>query len=340
MKATWSATRSACWRLWVTITTATLLAQPHDQLLDRRGGDRVERRARLVEQQHLGLGGERPRDAQPLLLAAGEPHRRALEILADLVVQARAAQRLVDGLLQGRCAPAPAAMRPVGALGQRVGDVVEDAHRERVGLLEDHRDLAAQLGDLELVDVLAVERDPPGARRAGGDLGEAVERAQQRGLARARRADQRQHLALAHRQASRRAPPSSRRRRATPIRCACARAPARRARARCALAWSPARPAAGRSRRRRRFRSVSARPRGGRGQPRSVGSAEAARRARGRAARRRAGRDRSPSRFPPGRTRREPAAEARHERVQREHDHEQHEGGGVCLVRGVAFAGR
>ena len=35
----------------------------------------------------------------------------------------------------------------------------------------------------------------------GGDLGEAVQRAQQRRLARARRADQREHLALAHRQA-------------------------------------------------------------------------------------------------------------------------------------------
>ena len=47
----------------------------------------------------------------------------------------------------------------------------------------------------------AVERDPPAAGGARGDLGEPVERAQQRRLARARRADQRQHLALAHRQA-------------------------------------------------------------------------------------------------------------------------------------------
>ena len=85
-------------------------------------------------------------------------------------------------------------------LAQRVGDVVEDRHRERVGLLEDHRHAAAQRGDLELVDVGAVEQDRAGARRAGGQLGQAVQRAQQRRLAAARRADQREHLAEADRQ--------------------------------------------------------------------------------------------------------------------------------------------
>ena len=37
-----------------------------------RGGDRVERRARLVHQDHLGLDGDGAGDAQALLLAAGE----------------------------------------------------------------------------------------------------------------------------------------------------------------------------------------------------------------------------------------------------------------------------
>src|SRR4029079_15343840 len=50
-----------------------LLTQLQDQLLDRLGRLRVERRARLVEQQHLGPGREGPGDAEPLLLAAGEP---------------------------------------------------------------------------------------------------------------------------------------------------------------------------------------------------------------------------------------------------------------------------
>src|SRR3989441_2422003 len=41
-----------------------------DQLLDQGGGDRVERRRRLVEQQQFRIRGKRSRDAQALLLPA------------------------------------------------------------------------------------------------------------------------------------------------------------------------------------------------------------------------------------------------------------------------------
>jgi hypothetical protein len=41
-----------------------------DQLLDLRGRDRVERRARLVEQDDLRLDGDGAGDAQALLLPA------------------------------------------------------------------------------------------------------------------------------------------------------------------------------------------------------------------------------------------------------------------------------
>ena len=43
------------------------------QVLDLRGGDRVQRRARLVHQQHLGLDGDGAGDAQALLLAPDRP---------------------------------------------------------------------------------------------------------------------------------------------------------------------------------------------------------------------------------------------------------------------------
>ena len=36
----------------------------------------IEARGRLVEKQHLGIAGERAREREPLLLAAGEPPRR------------------------------------------------------------------------------------------------------------------------------------------------------------------------------------------------------------------------------------------------------------------------
>ena len=74
-------------------------------------------------------------------------------------------------------APAPASARRA-LLGERVGDVVVDAHRERVGLLEDHRHAPAQVVDLELVDLLAVERDA--SRRAPAPAVTSVRRFSER----------------------------------------------------------------------------------------------------------------------------------------------------------------
>src|SRR3954449_163410 len=48
-----------------------------DELLDLQRGDRVQRAGGLVHEDHLGVHRQRPRDAQPLLLAArqGDPWR-------------------------------------------------------------------------------------------------------------------------------------------------------------------------------------------------------------------------------------------------------------------------
>ncbi len=52
------------------------LLQLADQLLDPQRRDRVERRAGLIHQQHLGVDRERAGDAKALLLSAGEPDAR------------------------------------------------------------------------------------------------------------------------------------------------------------------------------------------------------------------------------------------------------------------------
>src|SRR3972149_5436600 len=49
-------------------------AQVLDQLLDLRGGHRVQRGARFVHQEHFRLDGAGPGDAEALLLAAREGH--------------------------------------------------------------------------------------------------------------------------------------------------------------------------------------------------------------------------------------------------------------------------
>ena len=74
-------------------------AQLVDQLLDMGGGDRVERRAGLVHQDHLGADRDRARDAQALLLAAGEAVAGLVEPVGDLVPQAGAAQGRLDDLV-------------------------------------------------------------------------------------------------------------------------------------------------------------------------------------------------------------------------------------------------
>src|SRR5262245_49625060 len=62
-----------------------VLAQLHDQLLDLLRRLRIERGARLVQEEHLRLRHQRPGDAEALLLAAREPKRRVGEVVLDLL---------------------------------------------------------------------------------------------------------------------------------------------------------------------------------------------------------------------------------------------------------------
>ena len=86
----------ACCMLWVTMTIVYSLDEVLHQVLDRQRRDRVERRAGLVHQDHLGLDGDRPRDAEPLLLAAREREGVLIQLVLDLVPERGAAQDLLD----------------------------------------------------------------------------------------------------------------------------------------------------------------------------------------------------------------------------------------------------
>ena len=86
--------------LWVTMTMRVLRLQVLHQLLDLGRGDRVERRAGLVEQDHLRLDGDRAGDAEALLLAAGQAERAVVQPVLDLVPQRGAAQALLDDLVE------------------------------------------------------------------------------------------------------------------------------------------------------------------------------------------------------------------------------------------------
>ena len=185
MKAVLSETRAACCMLCVTMTMEKCSLELGDEILDARRGDGVERRAGLVHQDDFGLGRDRARDAQALLLAAGEAERVVLEAVGHLVPERGVAQGALAGLLQQ--APVAHAVHPQG-----IDDVLEDGHREGVGLLEHHAEALAELDDLDarVVNLAAVDEDGSLAADAVDEVVHPVERAQKGGLPAARGADE------------------------------------------------------------------------------------------------------------------------------------------------------
>src|ERR1700761_402947 len=168
-----------------------LVLQFFDQLFDTAGGDRVQCRGRLVEQEDLRPERDTARDAQALLLAAGKPQRVLLELVLDLVPQCCAAQRLLD-------ADVHVGARELFVVTDAVGDVLEDRHREWHRLLEYHADLAAQAVHriARVEDVLVVQHDLALGFELGIDRIDAVEDAQQGRLAATGGSDDRSDLLL------------------------------------------------------------------------------------------------------------------------------------------------
>ena len=177
--------------LCVTMIDGVLTRQLAHQVLDADRGDRVERAARLVHQDHLRPHGDAAGDAQALLLAAGEVDGRRAELVAHLVPEPgppAAPTRSISESSLPPCAQQPRAD----------ADVVPDRHRrERIRPLEHHADALAH-----------VARDPRRGRRCPApstqhpaldarvldDLVHAIDAAQQRRLAAAGRPDDRGDL--------------------------------------------------------------------------------------------------------------------------------------------------
>ena len=163
-----------------------LVLQLVHQVLDLRRRDRVERRSRLVEQDHVRLDRDRAGEAKPLLLAAGEAEGALLEPILDLVPERRLRQGSFDAaveiVLHSEHAQAP-------------GNVVVDRLRERVRLLEDHPDPPPHLDRVDpvRVDVLAVVEDLAIDLGRRDEVVHPVQRAQEGALATTRRPDDRRH---------------------------------------------------------------------------------------------------------------------------------------------------
>ena len=123
--------------------------------------------------------------AQALLLAAGHAQGALVQAVLHFVPDGRAAQALLDDLVQLGLV--------VDAVGAGpVGDVVIDGHGERVGFLEHHAHALAQHVDVHLVliNIDAVQQDIAGDAAAFHQVVHTVQALEEGGFAAAGRADE------------------------------------------------------------------------------------------------------------------------------------------------------
>ncbi len=172
-----------------------LLGELADDVQDLADEFRVEGRGGLVEQHDLGAHGQRPGDADALLLAAGELCRE----LVRLVLEPDQRQQLLRPL-------ARLLLRQLEHGGWRLGDVAHHRHvREQVELLKHHAEQRAPVAQVLLrgrhqlaVAVLVPQRLAVDGDDAAIDALERHQDAQHGRFARARRPDDRHLLAARH----------------------------------------------------------------------------------------------------------------------------------------------
>ena len=119
-----------------TIVLRTSPCSRRNSSCSRCARDRVDGGERLVHQQHRRVGGERARDADALLLTAGELRRVALRVRVG--VEPDELEQLARARLAACAVPAEQRRH-----GRDVG--LDRQVREQADLLDDVADAAAQL---------------------------------------------------------------------------------------------------------------------------------------------------------------------------------------------------
>ena len=137
-----------------------------------------------------GLVASATRDAQSLLLAAGQVGSRLVQPILNLVPHADRPEHALDKLIGVAAIPDHASK--IGA----VGDVGADRPRKRIGLLRDPAEPLTQDRRVYVrcVDVGAIQQDATLHPGIGNHVIGAVQAAQQRGLAATGRADEGRHF--------------------------------------------------------------------------------------------------------------------------------------------------
>ncbi len=173
-----------------------LLLELADQVFDGHGGDWVQRGAGLVHQQHVGLHGDCPCDAQPLLLPPRQSAAGFIQSILDLVPQVCAAQRGFGRIVEH--------LAIAHTLQLQAGNhIVANRHGgEWIRPLKHHPDCPADTDRVDTggVDILIIEQYGTLDSSSGDDLMHPVQGAQHRRLAAARGTDERRDAAGQNRQ--------------------------------------------------------------------------------------------------------------------------------------------
>ena len=155
------------------------------EFFDSGRGDGIEGRGGFVHQEDFGAGREGAGDAEALLLTAGDAERGFLQAVLHLIPKRRAAEAFFHNLVER-------ALLRDALEARAVGDIVVNAFRKRIRLLEDHADGAAERDGIDiLVHIDAGEPNVARDAAAGDEIIHAIQRAQKRGFPAARRADER-----------------------------------------------------------------------------------------------------------------------------------------------------
>ena len=125
------------------------LFQLQQQLFDCLRGCMIQGRGRFIEEQHLGLENQSPGNAQSLLLSSRKIKRRGIEPVMHLIPEPHLLQTFHHPASDNFFRYAPFKL-------QGKGDILVDAHGQRIGNLKYHADLSAQLGNrvVFLVNIL------------------------------------------------------------------------------------------------------------------------------------------------------------------------------------------
>ena len=162
-----------------------ILFQLQCQILNLHRRNRVQRTGRLVHQDNLRLHSQSTRNAQALLLSAAQPQRTLIQSVFKLVPNGSLTQTALYNLVQ-------LALFRHAMDTRTVSNIVINAFREGVRLLEDHANAVTQADGVNLrKNILAIQRDAAFNAHALFQIVHSVQCFQKGGFAAAGRADER-----------------------------------------------------------------------------------------------------------------------------------------------------